>query len=99
MKKKTPNFEIQQLGDPTFPSPITPGYFTPDSKRILYNRYLNTPEAPQIEENPPLSIEVAGPRKMIYFDPAKVHAAIVTCGGLSPGINDVIRAVVMGLYY
>ncbi len=36
---------------------------------------------------------------MIYFDPDKTKAAIVTCGGLSPGINDVIRAIVMGLHY
>ena len=44
-------------------------------------------------------IEKAGPREQIYFDPSKVHAAIVTCGGLCPGLNDVIRAVVMTLWY
>ena len=36
----------------------------------------------------------AGPRAEVYFDPAEVHAAIVTCGGLCPGINDVIRSLV-----
>ena len=36
---------------------------------------------------------------MIFFDPPKVRAAVVTCGGLCPGINDVIRAIVMELYY
>jgi len=36
----------------------------------------------------------AGPRSEVYFDPAEVHAAIVTCGGLCPGINDVIRSLV-----
>ncbi len=45
------------------------------------------------------SFEMAGPRETIYFDPSKVHAAIVTCGGLCPGINDVIRSVVMELWY
>ncbi len=44
-------------------------------------------------------IEKAGPRENIYFDPAKVHAGIVTCGGLCPGLNDVIRAIVMTLWY
>ncbi len=44
-------------------------------------------------------IERAGPRDVIYFDPAKVHAGIVTCGGLCPGLNDVIRAIVMSLWY
>lgn len=39
----------------------------------------------------------AGPRKNIYFDPEKVKAAIVTCGGLCPGLNDVIRQIVFTL--
>lgn len=39
-----------------------------------------------------------GPRDTIYFDPATVRAAIVTVGGLCPGLNDVIRALVQGLY-
>jgi 6-phosphofructokinase 1 len=39
--------------------------------------------------------EQAGPRPQIYFDPSKTKCAIVTCGGLCPGINDVIRAIVM----
>jgi 6-phosphofructokinase 1 len=47
----------------------------------------------------PPSFELAGPRETIYFDPSKVHAAIVTCGGLCPGINDVIRSIVMELWY
>ena len=44
-------------------------------------------------------LELAGPRERIAFDPAEVHAAIVTCGGLCPGLNDVIRALVMCLRY
>lgn len=35
----------------------------------------------------------AGPREKIYFKPEEVKAAIVTCGGLCPGLNDVIRQV------
>jgi 6-phosphofructokinase 1 len=44
-------------------------------------------------------LECAGPRETIYFTPAHVHAGIVSCGGLCPGINDVIRAVVRCLWY
>ena len=44
-------------------------------------------------------IEKAGPREHIYFDPTKVCAGIVTCGGLCPGLNDVIRSLVMTLWY
>ncbi|MDH4246724.1 MAG: ATP-dependent 6-phosphofructokinase [Deltaproteobacteria bacterium] len=43
--------------------------------------------------------ERAGPREHIFFDPANTAAGIVTCGGLSPGINNVIRTLVMQLYY
>jgi len=42
---------------------------------------------------------MAGPREMIYFDPSKVKAGIVTCGGLCPGMNDVIRATVLSLFH
>ncbi len=43
--------------------------------------------------------ELAGPRSRIYFDSSKVKAAIVTCGGLCPGLNDVIRAIVMEAHH
>ncbi len=43
--------------------------------------------------------EKAGPRDHVHFDPGSIKAAIVTCGGLSPGVNDVIRSLVMQLYY
>ncbi len=42
-------------------------------------------------------MEPAGARKKIYFDPSKTRAGIVTCGGLCPGLNDVIRALVIEL--
>ncbi len=51
------------------------------------------------EGRTPPSAELAGPRPRIYFDPAKTRAAIVTCGGLCPGINDVIRSIVLTLYF
>jgi 6-phosphofructokinase 1 len=47
----------------------------------------------------PGCLEKAGPRQHILFDPKETTAAIVTCGGLCPGINNVIRGVVMALYY
>ena len=47
---------------------------------------------------PPNAIEKAGPREFIYFTPQHVNAGICTCGGLCPGLNDVIRAIVRCLY-
>lgn len=40
----------------------------------------------------------AGPRKTLFFDPSKVKAAIVTCGGLCPGLNNVIRDITLSLW-
>ncbi len=44
-------------------------------------------------------LEKAGPREKIFFNPSHVHAAIVTCGGLCPGLNDVVRAVTRSLWH
>ena len=43
--------------------------------------------------------ELAGPRDRLFFDPARTRAGIVTCGGLCPGLNDVIRSVFLELHY
>jgi 6-phosphofructokinase 1 len=51
------------------------------------------------KDDVPLSFEKAGPHEHIYFEPAKTKVAIVTCGGLCPGLNNVIRAIVMQLIY
>lgn len=45
------------------------------------------------------SFEQGGPREKIYFDPSKLRCALVTCGGLCPGLNDIIRSIVLELYY
>lgn len=44
------------------------------------------------------ALEMAGPREKIFFNPGHVHAGIVTCGGLCPGLNNVIRAIVRTLW-
>ncbi|XP_023522888.1 ATP-dependent 6-phosphofructokinase 7-like, partial [Cucurbita pepo subsp. pepo] len=41
----------------------------------------------------------AGPRQKVFFESDEVHACIVTCGGLCPGLNTVIREIVCGLYH
>ncbi len=72
--------------------------FVRDDEHILVNdsRHYLAQLQPGQE---PLCFELAGPRQSIYFDPYKVHCAIVTCGGLCPGTNDVIRAIVLELYH
>ena len=42
--------------------------------------------------------EKAGPREQIFFEPSKTSAAIVTCGGLCPELNNVIRSAFLELH-
>ena len=99
MDNTVDDYTIWDLGDRMIPSPVIVSYYTPDSKRILHNIYLDHYKDIVTPDGVPLSIEVAGPREKIFFDPAQTKAAIVTCGGLCPGINDVIRAIFMELFY
>ena len=70
------------------------GRFVPDDTRVLYE-----PRFRQGDEVDMLAFERAGARKKIFFDPSKTKAAIVTCGGLCPGINNVIRSLVFELNF
>lgn len=98
--------QILTLGDATIQSPIRRKNQTPDDKRfvsdssrVLIDVNLATLER-MIEEKMTIpSFEVGGPRSQIYFDPSKVKCALVTCGGLCPGLNDIIRAIVLELYF
>jgi 6-phosphofructokinase 1 len=91
------DFTVARLGESRFPSPMSGVHFTRDDERVLYHGRLEQLKA-WIEKNAyPPSMEAAGPRERIYFDPSKLACGIVTCGGLCPGLNDVIRSIVMSL--
>jgi 6-phosphofructokinase 1 len=104
--EQTP-YAIESLGPCRFQSPIHLGTepgdrladFTPDSARVVVPLDLDVIHGYVARREDPPSLELAGPREMIYFDPTKLKAGIVTCGGLCPGLNDVIRALVMTLHY
>ncbi len=96
------DFTVTSLGTPTIPSPIQlieNGKYTNDSGRLLFNPHADLTKSEPFNPASTLSFEVAGPREKIYFDPKQTKAAIVTCGGLCPGLNAVIRALVMQLWY
>lgn len=104
MKK---DFAIPTLGKASIPSPLGLSTvrgdnifnFIPDTERVLYDISLDGFNRCIKENEPPLCLEKAGPRKTIFFEPKKTKAAIITCGGLCPGINNVIRSIVMALHY
>ncbi|RMF80465.1 MAG: ATP-dependent 6-phosphofructokinase [Nitrospirae bacterium] len=93
------DFTIPTLGRCTIPSPVRTDEFTPEEERVLYDVRLSGIRRCREGDREPPAFECAGPRARIYFEPAKTKAAIVTCGGLCPGINDVIRSLVMCLHY
>ena len=68
--------------------------FKTETDRILYT---NTVQG-LMEDNSALSFEEAGPRRQIFFDPPRTTVGIVTCGGLCPGLNDIIRGIVNQCY-
>ncbi|MBW1998639.1 MAG: ATP-dependent 6-phosphofructokinase, partial [Deltaproteobacteria bacterium] len=93
------DFTIQRLGECPVPSPMRGVDFVKDHKRVLYHSALSDMERYIRSGGAPPSFELAGPREKIFFEPSKLRCGIVTCGGLCPGLNDVIRAVVFGLFY
>jgi len=99
MKLDELNFEVQRLGECRIPSPISRIQFAGDQEKVLYHTNLDEIERSLKDGKKPPVFEKAGPREKIYFDPSKLKCGIVTCGGLCPGINDVIRAIVLALYY
>jgi len=91
---------IQSLGDPTIDSPLlATTRFVEESERVLIDSSLTAVNACLRDRKKIPSFECAGPRKKIFFDPSKTKCGVVTCGGLCPGINDVIRGIVHELYF
>jgi len=93
------NLSIETVGKGTLKSPMKGIQFvseedrvglTTDVKRIedFYKKKIAVP-----------SLEAAGPRETIFHDPAWTRAGIVTCGGLCPGLNNVIKGLVQVLWF
>ncbi len=88
---------IEHLGAGTHISPRADKRhdFIDDATRVVHRAQLE----PGQELEREVSFEHAGPRERLFFDPDRTTAAIVTCGGLAPGLNNVIRSVFTELTY
>lgn len=101
-RQPKPCTEIATLGPARRPSPLLlntkPGDevadFVPEEVRVRFDA-----EVGGGARGPELLFEKAGPRERIYFDPERTRVAIVTCGGLCPGLNNVIRSAVLELHH
>lgn len=89
-------FDIKTLGTANFDSTAETALFVEDGERVLVDATVSSCKDCR---HSPASLEKAGPRKKVFFASGAVRAGIVTCGGLCPGLNDVIRALVMVLWY
>jgi len=103
---KPEDFEVKELGRATTKSPLCEESrynsmfsFVTDKDRILYDTSLIKFEKSRKSGETPISFEKAGPRESMYFQPSKTKIGIVTCGGLCPGLNNVIRSIVMTAHY
>ncbi|HHV13934.1 MAG TPA: ATP-dependent 6-phosphofructokinase [Bacteroidales bacterium] len=104
---KYEDFIVSTLGNRNVISPLKKSQgeenqvykFIDDDERVIYDVSSENYEHCRATGETPVSFEKAGPKEMIYFEPAKTKVGIVTCGGLCPGLNNVIRSLVNQLYY
>lgn len=98
---------VKTLGPSRIDSPMAPllearqqsSHYVAETDRVLFDDTVGMVAARSTGvENLP-GFEPAGPRRKIFFDPSKTRVGIVTCGGLCPGLNDVIRGLVMELSF
>lgn len=93
---------IPTLGRALIDSPLHLGRVRGDARPDFTgenSRVLNNIETGLDSQDENILFEKAGPRSRIFFDPQRTRAAVVTCGGLCPGLNNVIRSLVLELYH
>ena len=99
MRDNNLDFTTARLGQCRFLSPLSGVRFIGDDERVLYHARLEDIRAWISQCVDPPAMEAAGPRERLFFDPSQLACGIVTCGGLCPGLNDVIRSIVLSLYH
>jgi len=94
-----PSLKIETIDEANVKSPLEDVLFIDDSEKVtFYSHYDRLKKFIDRGKEPPL-FERAGPRRNICFEPSKLNCGVVTCGGLCPGLNDVIRAITLTLVW
>ena len=92
------NTEVARLGEARIANPMSTIYVDDRERLLVPSTLADIRRSLDAGQDPPC-FEIAGPRERIFFDPRALRCGIVTCGGLCPGINDVVRAVVLSLHH
>ena len=93
----TDRLVVPRLGPCAYDSPLPAALLVPDDERVLLRARAGELRS-EMAAGGVDAFELAGARTRLFFDPGTVRAGIVTCGGLCPGLNDVIRSLVMTLW-
>ena len=92
--------KVETLGECKIQNPAGYEFYTSENAVVIAQTNFEHPDdIKKSLSSDPQYFEQSGPLEKIYFNPSEVTAGIVTCGGLCPGLNDVIRAIVMELHY
>ncbi|KAI6682264.1 hypothetical protein NL676_036145 [Syzygium grande] len=96
-----PHLSDYIAGIPTYPNPLQSNPAYSAVKQYFVNVDDTVAQTIVVHKSSPRGTHFrrAGPRQRVYFESDEVHACIVTCGGLCPGVNTVIRELVCGLYH
>jgi 6-phosphofructokinase 1 len=103
MRVSADDVAIKTLGRCLLPSPVAEHlgrnamHFVGRADKVLVNDCVSQLDPATLDAGRPIALELAGPRDKIFFDPRDVRCGIVTCGGLCPGLNNVIRGIVLEL--
>ena len=106
MNAESMTTEIPSLGAAKIPTPVQrradgagdTSFVSDDNRIIIEVNDRQIAELLKSGQRLPC-FETAGPRRQIFFDPSKLKCALVSCGGLCPGLNDIIRSIVLELHY
>ena len=91
---------IEKLGSSTIESPLqNKRQFVEDDEKVLIYSHSENLKAYEDSIKKLPVFERAGPRRKIFFEPKNLNCGIVTCGGLCPGLNDVIRTITLSLIW
>lgn len=96
-----PSHPVTQLGARRILTPL----LRHEQESLLEHRFISDDTSIPLHiatghaDGEQMYFEMAGPREYLYFDPAETRAAVVTCGGLCPGLNNVIRSLYLELHY